>query len=45
MREEYGLDGTESGPIVIWAIRVLEREIRVGHLPDLEPNGPESRSQ
>lgn len=28
MREEYGLDGIESGPLVIWAIEVLEREIR-----------------
>lgn len=30
MREEYGLDGTESGPLVIWAVKVLEREIRAG---------------
>jgi hypothetical protein len=34
MREEYGLDGGESGPLVIWAIRVLEREIRAGRLPE-----------
>lgn len=33
MREEYGLSGAESGPLVTWAIKVLEREIRVGHLP------------
>jgi hypothetical protein len=34
MREEYGVDGTESGPLVIWAIKVLEREIHAGRLPD-----------
>ena len=34
MREEYGLDGAESGPLVIWAVKVLEREIRAGHLPE-----------
>ena len=33
MREEYGLDGAQSGPLVIWAIGVLAREIRAGHLP------------
>jgi hypothetical protein len=33
MREEYGLDGAESGPLAIWAVKVLEREIRAGHLP------------
>jgi hypothetical protein len=37
MREEYGLDGAESGPLVIWAVKVLEREIRAGNLP--EPPG------
>ena len=34
MREEYGLDGAESGPLVICAVKVLEREIRAGRLPE-----------
>jgi hypothetical protein len=34
MRVEYSLDGGESGPLVIWAVKVLEREIRAGHLPE-----------
>jgi hypothetical protein len=34
MREEYGLDGAESGPLVTWAVKVLEREIRAGRLPE-----------
>ena len=33
MREEYSLDEVESGPLVIWAVKVLEREIRAGNLP------------
>ena len=35
MREDYGLNGAQSGPLVTWAINVLEREIRAGHLPEL----------
>jgi hypothetical protein len=31
------IDGVESGPLVIWAVQVLEREIRAGNLP--EPPG------
>jgi Protein of unknown function (DUF664) len=34
MREECGLDGAESGPLVVWAVKVLEQEIRAGHLPE-----------
>jgi hypothetical protein len=34
MREEHGLDGAESGPLVTWAFKILEREIRAGHLPE-----------
>jgi AcrR family transcriptional regulator len=33
MREEFGLPGTESGPIVTWAIETLVREIRSGNFP------------
>ncbi len=36
MREEYGIDGAESGPLVTWAIKILEREIGAGNLPELE---------
>lgn len=35
MREEFGLDGSVSGPLVKWAIMVLIREIRAGQLPPL----------
>ena len=34
MREEFGLTGEESGEIVRWAIEVLAREARDGHLPE-----------
>jgi AcrR family transcriptional regulator len=33
MREEFGIPGTESGPIVAWAIDILVNEIRAGHFP------------
>ena len=35
MREDYGLNGAQSGPLITWAIKVLEREIHAGHLPEL----------
>jgi hypothetical protein len=35
MREDYGLNGAQPGPLVTWAIKILEREIRAGHLPEL----------
>ena len=31
MREEFGVPGTESGPLVTWALEVLVREIRAGN--------------
>ena len=34
MREEYGIDGAGSGPLVTWVVKVLEREIRAGHRPE-----------
>ena len=33
MREEFGILGSESGPIVAWAMDTLLREIRAGHFP------------
>ena len=33
MREEFGVPGTESGPLVTWALEVLVREIRAGNFP------------
>jgi len=33
MREEFGLAGTESGPVVTWALETLIREIRAGNFP------------
>jgi len=33
MREEFGLPGDESGPLVRWAIETLTREIRAGNPP------------
>lgn len=33
MREEFGMDGTESGQAVAWALRTLLKEARQGSLP------------
>jgi AcrR family transcriptional regulator len=33
MREEFGLPGTESGPVLGWAIDTLLKEIRAGNFP------------
>ena len=33
MREEFGLSGAESGPLVAWALRTLLQEVRNGSLP------------
>jgi AcrR family transcriptional regulator len=35
MREEFGIDGAESGRLVSWSIRTLAREIRDGRFPDV----------
>jgi len=37
MREGFGLKGTQSGPIVAWAVNVLLAEARRGNLPKV-PN-------
>jgi len=46
MREEFDVPGTESGPLVRWAIDTLIREIRDGGLPDIpsldDSNGSDS---
>jgi AcrR family transcriptional regulator len=33
MREEFGIPGDESGPIVAWAMETLVNEIRAGRFP------------
>lgn len=34
MREEFGVPGTESGPVVAWVIETIVRELRAGNVPD-----------
>ena len=33
MREEFGVPGTESGPVVAWVIDTIIRELRAGNVP------------
>ena len=33
MREEFGVPGVESGPVVAWVIDTIIRELRAGHTP------------
>ncbi len=33
MREEFGIPGTESGPVVAWVIETILRELRAGNGP------------
>lgn len=40
MREEFGIPGTESGPILAWAIDTLVNEIRAGHFPYADQPNP-----
>ena len=37
MREEFGVPGVESGPLVRWAIDTLVAAVRDGELPEIEP--------
>jgi AcrR family transcriptional regulator len=37
MREEHAIPGEASGPILVWAIDALLREVRDGHLPPPAP--------
>ena len=41
MREEFGVPGTESGPVVAWAFDTLLREARNGGLPET-PDVPDT---
>ena len=41
MREEFGVPGVESGPVVAWAIDTLLREARNGGLPET-PDVPDT---
>lgn len=34
MREEFGIPGIESGPVVAWVIDTIVRELRAGNHPD-----------
>ena len=33
MREEFGVPGAESGPVVAWVIGTIIREVRAGNTP------------
>jgi hypothetical protein len=33
MREEFGVHGSESGPVVEWVIETIFRELRAGNTP------------
>ena len=45
MREEFGLGGSESGPLVGWAIQTLLQEARAGYMPGtLSAAEPPSRN-
>ncbi len=33
MREEFGVPGTESGPVVAWVIDIIIKELRAGNTP------------
>ena len=33
MREEFGVPGIESGPVVAWVIDTIVRELRAGNIP------------
>jgi AcrR family transcriptional regulator len=37
MREEFGVPGVESGPLLRWAIDTLIAAVRNGELPEIEP--------
>jgi hypothetical protein len=41
MREEFGVPGSESGPMTRWAMELILQAVRRGDLPDL-PAPPES---
>lgn len=36
MREEYGVPGTESGPVVAWVIEMIICELRAGNTPNAQ---------
>lgn len=38
MREEFGVPGVESGPLVRWAIDTLVASVRDGQLPEIHPS-------
>ncbi len=40
MREEFGVPGAESGPLLRWAIDTLIAAVRDGQLPEIKPAHP-----
>lgn len=42
MREEFGVPGADSGPLVAWAIETLVNEARSGTIPELLEADPTS---
>ena len=36
MREEFGVTGAESGPVVAWVIDTIVRELRAGNTPTVQ---------
>jgi hypothetical protein len=43
MREEFWMPGTESGPVLVWALDTLLKEIRAGNFPHNAPNNEPDR--
>jgi AcrR family transcriptional regulator len=41
MREEFGVPGVESGPLLRWAIDTVIAAVRDGQLPEVEPVHPD----
>jgi AcrR family transcriptional regulator len=39
MREELGVPGTESGPVVAWVVELVVRELRAGRWPPADVSG------
>lgn len=37
MREEFGVPGVESGPLMRWAVETLVRSVQAGELPEIKP--------
>jgi hypothetical protein len=40
LRDAFGIDGAESGPLAAWAIGALLAEVRRGNPPPARPSQP-----